>query len=120
MNRTSWRALAGILALSIGGFVVLANDKPKDQPAANTTCCQCPIPCTPQCPCPQPCPCPSECPCPASCSQPCCPPTECPCPATDADGTPVPCPSTPSGVSYPTVVFIPATPKQVSSPIKTV
>jgi len=50
MTQNRWRALAGLLALSLGGFVVCANDKaPKPMPAAKADP-QCPSQCPGQCP----------------------------------------------------------------------
>lgn len=53
MTRSSWRALAGLLTVSLGGFVVCANDK-APRPAAAKADPQCPHQC--------PSPCPSACP----------------------------------------------------------
>ena len=100
MTRTRWRALAGVLALSLGGIVVLANDRPKVLPAGKQDCPGCPTACCPPCPCPA---------CPASCETPCCPPVECPCQRPETDISPVPCPCPPPAP----VVAIPDMPKPV-------
>jgi hypothetical protein len=92
MTPPRWRALAGILVLTIGSIVVLANDKPKVHPACKDDCSCCPTGCTccPQCPC-QACPAP----CSAQCPIPCCPPVQCPsqCPSQfpATCDSPVPC-----------------------------
>lgn len=102
MTRTRWRTLAGVLALSLGGFVVCANDKPKVLPAARQDGPCCPVACCPQCPCP------------VKCDEPCCPPTECP---VQGEFTPVPCQlPAPVAVADP-VVNIPDMPKTTESPV---
>ncbi len=80
MTRTRWRTLAGVLALTFGGIVVVANDPPKDQVLCRQDSPPCPIPC-----------CPPSSPCPQRFEEPACPPIECPGQNPEADTSPVPC-----------------------------
>lgn len=82
MTRSRWRALAGVLALSIFSIVVWANDKPRILPACKEECPPCPMACSQQCPWAQ---------CPTKPAEPCCPPTDCPSQNPDHDTSPVPC-----------------------------
>lgn len=114
MTRTCWRALAGLLAVSLGTIVVCASDtKSKPAPATENTsttvsyepCCSMPEP-------PCPCPCP-------------CPPTQCPgqvdkpsagCPLVE-----VPTPAPPCLPLVPVVPVVPAVVEEVKpAPIKPV
>ncbi len=80
MTRTRWRTLAGVLALTFGGIVVVANDTPKDLALCRQDSPPCPIP-----------GCPPSSPCPQRFEEPSCPPIECPGQNPEADTSPVPC-----------------------------
>ncbi len=111
MTRTRWRTLAGVLALTFGGIVVVANDTPKDQAACRQDSPPCPIAC-----------CPPSSPCPQRFEEPACPPVECPVvTVSEPIFSPVPCQppatSTPYLDSSPQVILPIAPPAPAVQPV---
>lgn len=90
MTRNCWRALAGVLAVSLGTIVVCASDtNTKPAPAAQNPCRHCSY--EPCCSMPEPpaaCPCPTQ--CPGQCEKPCSG-----CPIVDEPTPVVPWPAVP-------------------------